>query len=77
MNYLEAEKILRKNLSPLPRSYSEAVKDADYATALWRCETDWDRTKNLMTNLAAVLVLLSLFGSLFYGLIVWIDLWKN
>lgn len=77
MNYLEAEKILRKNLNPLPRTYSEAVKDADYATALWRCETDWDRTKNLITNLAAVLVLLSLFGSLFYGLIVWIDLWKN
>jgi len=49
MNYLEAEKILRKNLSPIPRTYSEAVKDADDATAIWRCETEWDRTKELVT----------------------------
>lgn len=77
MNYLEAEKILRKNLSPIPRTYSEAVKDADYATAIWRCETEWDRTKNWLLGATVVIVLLSLFASLIYGLIVWIDLWKN
>lgn len=77
MNYLEAEKILRKNLSPIPRTYSEAVKDADYATAIWRCETEWDRTKNWLLGATVVSVLLSLFASLIYGLIVWIDLWKN
>lgn len=77
MNYLEAEKILRKNLSPIPRTYSEAVKDADYATAIWRCETEWDRTKNWLIGATVVSVLLSLFASLIYGLIVWIDLWKN
>ena len=77
MNYLEAEKILRKNLSPLPRSYSEAVKDADYATGLWRCETDWDRTKNLFIVVGGVALALLMFGSLVYGLFVWIDLWKN
>jgi len=27
------------------RSASEAFRDADYATPLWRCETEWDRTK--------------------------------
>lgn len=77
MNYLEAEKILRKNLSPIPRTYSEAVKDADYATAIWRCETEWDRTKNWLLGATVVSALLSLFASLIYGLIVWIDLWKN
>ena len=26
-------------------SLSEAYRDADYATALWKCETEWDRCK--------------------------------
>ena len=26
-------------------SMSEAFRDADYAAPMWRCETDWDRTK--------------------------------
>jgi hypothetical protein len=30
------------------RSTSEAFKDADYATPIWRCETDWDRTKEYL-----------------------------
>jgi hypothetical protein len=77
MNYLEAEKILRKNLSPLPRTYSEAVKDADYATAIWRCETEWDRTKDWLLGAVVIGVLMSLFASIIYGLIVWIDLWKS
>jgi hypothetical protein len=29
-------------------SMSEAFRDADYATPMWRCETDWDRTKNYL-----------------------------
>jgi hypothetical protein len=27
------------------RSTSEAFRDADYATPMWRCENDWDRAK--------------------------------
>jgi hypothetical protein len=30
------------------RSMSEAFRDADYATPMWRCETDWDRTKEYL-----------------------------
>ena len=30
------------------RTVSEAFKDADYATPIWRCETDWDRTKEYL-----------------------------
>lgn len=29
-------------------SVSEAYRDANYATALWRCESDWDRTKQYL-----------------------------
>lgn len=30
------------------RSASEAFRDADYATGLWRCENDWDITKEYL-----------------------------
>jgi hypothetical protein len=30
------------------RTASEAFRDADYATPIWRCETDWDRTKEYL-----------------------------
>lgn len=32
-----------KNLGTAPRTLSEANKDADYATPLWRCENDMDK----------------------------------
>jgi hypothetical protein len=34
-----------KGIGKTYRSTSEAFKDADYATPMWRCETEWDRTK--------------------------------
>jgi hypothetical protein len=30
------------------RSASEAFRDADYATPIWRCQTEWDRTKEYL-----------------------------
>jgi hypothetical protein len=30
------------------RSVSEAFRDADYATPIWRCETDFDRAKEYL-----------------------------
>jgi hypothetical protein len=44
------------------RSTSEAFKDADYATPMWRCETDWDRTKEyLLWGLMWAVLLSSLY----------------
>lgn len=34
-----------RQLGKTYRSADEAFKTADYATGLWKCETDWDRTK--------------------------------
>ena len=31
---------LYKNITPLARTYSEATKDADYATPIWKCESE-------------------------------------
>jgi hypothetical protein len=30
------------------RSTDEAFKGADYATPMWKCETEWDRTKEYL-----------------------------
>jgi hypothetical protein len=49
------------------RSASEAFRDADYATALWRCETEWDRTKNY---LGWIVLWGAVFGAL-YLMAVW------
>lgn len=38
------------------RSASEAFRDADYATPIWRCETEWDRTKAYLIPLLAFIV---------------------
>jgi hypothetical protein len=37
-----------KGIGKTYRSTSEAFKDADYATPIWRCETEWDRTKDYL-----------------------------
>jgi len=55
------------------RSLSEAFRDADYATPIWRCETDYDRTKHYLQEIAIFaalfVVAFSIFGS---GLYAWI-----
>jgi hypothetical protein len=30
------------------RSTDEAFKGADYATPIWKCESEWDRTKEYL-----------------------------
>jgi hypothetical protein len=51
------------------RSASEAFRDADYATPIWRCESDWDRTK---AYLGWVVMWAMVFGGL-YSLAMWFN----
>lgn len=44
------------------RTVDEAFRTADYATPIWRCETEWDRTKE---HLWAVLLFVGLLGGLY------------
>jgi hypothetical protein len=46
------------------RSASEAFRDADYATPIWRCETEWDRTKEYLAWIGMWVVLLFALYSL-------------
>jgi hypothetical protein len=51
------------------RTASEAFRDADYATPIWRCETDWDRFKEYLKWI--VMWAFVLFG--LYGFAVWFE----
>ena len=44
------------------RTVSEAFRDADYATPIWKCETEWDITKKYLEGIVMWAMLL---GSLY------------
>lgn len=54
------------------RSASEAFKDADYATPIWRCSSDFDRTMHFLQQMFIGMIQtgLTLGGIIF--LIYWI-----
>jgi hypothetical protein len=55
------------------RSLSEALRDADYATPIWRCETDWDRFKSFCGEMFVwMLLFVAVFGVFGTGLWTWI-----
>jgi hypothetical protein len=54
------------------RSTSEAFRDADYATPIWRCENDWDRTKEYLGWIAVWVFTLATFYVLASGFEKWI-----
>ena len=47
------------------RTASEAFRDADYATPIWRCETDFDRTKQYLGVIAVAVCTIGFLGLLF------------
>lgn len=58
-----------KGIGKTYRSASEAFRDADYATGLWRCETEWDRTKQYLGWIAMWAFLLFCL----YAVAVWFN----
>ena len=62
---MDEYKQVLKNVSPVARTLSEANRDADYATPIWRCETEH---KSAMRQLGFIVGLLGicLFGALFF-----------
>lgn len=54
------------------RSVSEAFRDADYATPIWRCETDWDRSKPILACILALIGAGGIIYLFFEGFISWL-----
>lgn len=44
-NYEGGDTLYQWHKEKTKSSASEAFRDADYATPIWRCESDWDRVK--------------------------------
>jgi hypothetical protein len=59
------ERTIYKNVSPIARTLSEANKDADYATPIWRCETEQRSGMRLLGYLVGMLGM-CLVGALFF-----------
>jgi hypothetical protein len=51
------------------RTVSEAFRDADYATPIWRCESEWDRTKEYLKWIA---MWIAVFFAL-YSMAMWFE----
>ena len=70
MDYKQAEDILRKNTSMLPRTYSEARRDADYACAI---EIPKPRTQDATEFLGAMAFIVPLLGGLIYFIYIGLE----
>ena len=55
------------------RSVSEAFRDADYATPIWRCETDTQHGIRFFFEMLAGMLIVALPLLLVYGLVLWLD----
>lgn len=51
-------------------SMSEAYRDADYATPIWKCHSDWDDFVKFVKDLAITLPFLALFTYICYEILV-------
>jgi hypothetical protein len=54
-------------------SLSESLRDADYATAGWKFNSEWDDFVQFMKDLAITLPFLAIFAYLVYEFLVYID----
>lgn len=62
-----------KNVSKLPRTSDEAFKTADYATPIWRCETDTEKGIKFFVNMVVGMLMVALPLLAVYSFMVWLD----
>jgi hypothetical protein len=63
----------RKEVGVTYSTASEAFKDADYATSLWRCESDWEiATRYFTDGIIGVLFAVGSVSIFIYGLSVYL-----
>lgn len=60
---------LDKNLRPVARTLSEANRDADYATPIWRCESETADAVRFLKEFVVTTIVIGLFVLL--GWAVW------
>jgi len=66
-----------KGMGKTYRSTSEAFKDADYATPIWRCETENERGWRIVRGLGAVILGVGFSVWLTIALVDWLKGFPN
>jgi hypothetical protein len=62
-----------KNVSRVPRTTDEAFKTADYATPIWRCETDTDKGIKFLVDMVVGMVMVAVPLVAVYSFVSWLD----
>ena len=65
-----------KNLHPIARTSDEAFKTADYATPIWRCESDTEKGIKFFVDMVIGMLMVALPMALVYSFISWLDMYK-
>jgi hypothetical protein len=63
---------LYKNVRPVARTLSEATRDADYATPIWKCESENVSAMRLLGFLVGVLGICLLGGLIAVTFLAWV-----
>jgi hypothetical protein len=66
-------KSVYKNVGTTPRTLDEAFKTADYATPIWRCESDTDKGMKFLVDMVVGMLVVGLPLVLIYSFMVWLD----
>jgi hypothetical protein len=64
---------VHKNVGMTPRTIDEAFKTADYATPIWRCESDTEKGIKFFIDMLIGMLLVGLPMVALYGFISWLD----
>jgi hypothetical protein len=54
-------------------STDEAFKTADYATPIWKCESEWDRTKPILSSILVFLFTVGIIYIFCVGFVSWLN----
>jgi hypothetical protein len=65
-----------KNLHPVARTSDEAFKTADYATPIWRCESDTEKGIKFFVDMVIGMLMVGLPLVALYSFISWLDMYK-
>ena len=65
-----------KNLHPIARTSDEAFKTADYATPIWRCESDTEKGIKFFVDMVIGMLMVGLPLVALYSFISWLDMYK-
>lgn len=62
-----------KNVGTTPRSLDEAFKTADYATPIWRCETDTQKAIKFFVDMVIGMFVVAVPLVMLYSFVLWLD----